>query len=261
MTKSILVLVLSLVSVLAATEMLVAADTEPMPPVDDLVMQVDEYVAKIGKTVDELSTSTNYKLDGEFVVRDANGLALVTLAIGMHPEDSKYKKAVPSIIQAAQDLAKAQQYAEAKKSLEALQASLSASGDLPAMEWKKVADLRPVMKAVPNLSALLKRLTNTEPKMKRAIKKPASIYGATAALAAISQGSIANAADTNKPEEVELWRKECELFRDAALAANAALHDYAEGNIDYAAYWAIHNRMAAACDTCHEIFSPTAVGQ
>ncbi len=232
----------------------------PMPPVADLTIQIDEYVAKIGETLTELDGTTSYKNYGDVVVRDANGLALVALAIGLHPEDSKYKQAAPGIIKAAMELANAEKYDEAQKSFETLKTALTAEGDPSSLQWTKVAELGPVMKAVPNLSALLKRLTNTEPKMKRAARKPERIYGATAALAVISQGSIANAADTNKPDEAALWKKECEQFRDAALAANAALHDYADGKIDYAAYWQAHNRMTEACDTCHKVFSPSAAG-
>ena len=239
----------------------VAAEAVPMPPVEDLAAQIDEYVAKIGATLDDLDGTVNYKSDGDQVVRDANGLALVALAVGMMPVDSKYKKAAPAIIQAATDLAKIDKYDDAKKGYETLRAALTTEGDPSTLRWTKVADLTPVMKAVPNLSSMVKRLTNAEPKLKRAVKKPERLYGATAALAAISHGSIANAADTNKPNEVELWKKECELFRDAAIQANAALHGYADGKIDYAAYWEAHTRMTDACETCHKIFSPGAVGK
>lgn len=238
-----------------------ATQAVPMPPIEDLVLQIDEYVTKIGSTLDDIDGTINYKNDADFVVRDANGLALVALAVGLSPNDSKYKKAAPAIIKAAMELAKIEKYDEALKSYEALKASLTTEGDPSTLAWTKVAELTPVMKAVPNLSSLVKRLTNAEAKLKRAVKKPQRLYGATAALAVISHGSIANAADTKKPDEAELWKKECERFRDAAIAANAALHGYADGTVDFDSYWKAHNVMTEACDTCHKIFSPSAVGK
>ena len=240
-----------------------AAEDTPQPPVADLVIQLDAYVTKIGETLTELHGTVNYKLDSDFVVRDASGLALVALAIALHTDESRYKKSAPAIITQAAALAKIDNYDEALKCFETLKSAVAGEEVIAMARWADVAeevDLTPVMKAVPNLAALLKRLTNTETKMKRMVAKPESVYGATAALAAISQGSIANATDTIKPDERDIWKKECEQFRDAALAVNAALHDYAAGKIDYAAYWKAHNRMTESCETCHALFSPAASG-
>ncbi len=239
---------------------------ESMPPVADLVLQIEEYVAKIDTTLSEIEGTVNYKSDADSVVRDCHGLALVALAVGRHSDNSKYKIAAPAIIQSTLDLARIENYDAAKKGVETLKSALIVEADsltLP-QDGTKVAELRPVMKALPNLSAFVKRQTNTETKLKRAINKPESLeslYAATAAMAAISQGSIANAADTAFPDEVTRWKQECERFRDAAIAANAALHDVADGKIDYAAYRQTHQQMTEACDTCHEVFLPKPVTQ
>ncbi|MDR0870571.1 MAG: hypothetical protein LBN39_07235, partial [Planctomycetaceae bacterium] len=239
----------------------VAAEAVPLPPVADLVGQVDEYIEKIGKSIEDLDGSTNYKADAEAVVRDTSGLSLVALAVGLSPEDSKYKKAAPGIIKAATALGAVDKYDDAKKAFDALKASLTSSGDPASLAWTKVAELAPVMKAVPNLSSSATRWTNTEKKLKAKIKKPEQLYGALAALAVIPQGSIANAKDTGKADQEAQWKKDCEQFRDAALKANAAAHRFADDEADYAAYWNAFKAMTDSCDSCHKTFHAAAVGK
>lgn len=238
-----------------------ANEAIPMPPIADLVGQIDEYVEKLGKTLEELDGTVNYKNDGDFVVRDANALTLVALAVGKAEADSKYKKAAPGIIKTATELAAATQYDAAKKAYDALKTALTSEGDPSTLEWTKTAELQPLMKAVPNLSSTLTRLTNTERKLKTQLKKPERIFGTLAALAVIPQGSIANVKDTSKPDAVAEWKKECEQFRDAAIKANIAVHSFAEEKIDYKTYWAAFKEMTEACDKCHKEFYPSAVGK
>ncbi|MDR2115591.1 MAG: hypothetical protein LBP87_04340 [Planctomycetaceae bacterium] len=238
-----------------------AAEVIPMPPIEDLTGQINEYVEKLGKTLEELDGTVNYKNDGDFVVRDANALALVALAVGKSESDSQYKKAAPGIIKAATELASATQYETAKEVYNKLKTALTSESDPSVLEWTKTAELQPLMKAVPNLSSTLTRLTNTERKLKTQLKKPERIFGGLAALAVITQGSIANVKDTTKPEAVAEWKKECEQFRDAAIKANAAIHSYAEEKIDYQTYWAAFKEMTEACDKCHKEFYPSAVGK
>jgi cytochrome c556 len=97
-------------------------------------------------------------------------------------------------------------------------------------------------------------------------RKPEQIYGALAALAAISQGSIANIHETIKPDAAAEWKKFCEEFRDAALKVNAAAHQYAKDKADgkepnYAAFDTGFKAMTKSCDSCHKVFYPSAVGK
>lgn len=240
----------------------VADEAIPMVPVADLVGQVDEYVERIGKNLEDLDGTVNYKNDADTIVRDSNGLALVALALGMSKDDSKYKKAASEIIKAAMELAKVEKFDDTKKAFDALKTALTSEGDPASLKWIKVADLPPVMKAVPNLSSTLTRLTNAENKLKRTLgKNPERIYGALGALAAISQGSIANVGETTKPDAVADWKKECEQFRDAAIKANAAAHGYADGTVKYDEYWTTFKAMTDTCDHCHQTFYPSAVGK
>ncbi len=239
----------------------IAAETVMFPPAEDLCGQIDEYVTKMGKELDDLDGTTKYKDDADFIVRDCNALALVALSVGMSEDDSPYKKAAPAIIKAALALADAADYASAKKAYAELQESLksTAGGELG---WTKIGKLGPLMKAVPNLSSSLTRLTNTEKKLKTQVEKqPKRLFGSLATMAALMQGSIANAEDTEKPDMKAEWKKECESFRDAALKANVAAHGFAEGTVDYKTYWETFKAMTDSCDKCHQTFYPSAVGK
>ncbi|GHT23993.1 hypothetical protein FACS189419_08620 [Planctomycetales bacterium] len=234
-----------------------AADAVPLPPAADLTAQIDFYVATIDKTIQELDGSTKYKEDADQIVRDANGLILVVKAVGLNAEDSKYKKSVLHIIAAAKKLESAGTFEEGQAALTGLTDSLTGKGAAAeALDWsKKTANLKPVMKAVPNLNAAIKRLGGTDKKFKKSEDK---IIAGLAALAAIAQGSIANVKDTAKPDAEAEWKKECEQLRDTALKANAAAHALVDGKGDFAAFTKAFDEVNNSCHACHEIFSPEA---
>ena len=234
----------------------VTQQTVPLPPVSDLLAQADDYLEKLGGTLKDLDGTSDYKKDADAVVRDTNGLALVALALGLSPEDNKYKKAAPGIITAALALEKVDKLDAANKAYADLKAAFESSGDPATLGWTKIATLGPVMKAVPNLDATAKRLSNSESKLKRAKTNPARITGPLAGLAAIAQGSIANAKETLKPDAEADWKKECEQFRDAAIKANAVVHDFVEEKASYADFDAAYTALSETCESCHKIFQP-----
>ena len=246
-----------------------AAETVPLPPVDDLTAQIDEYVTKIGKTLDDIGGSTKYADDAADIVRDANALALVALALGLNEVDSKYKKSASQIIDSAKALAAAKNREEGQKAHVALKTSLTSQSDGKTLVWTdKIADLKPAMKALPNLSSAVQRVSDTEAKLGRVLGSTQSqrVYGQLASLAVIAQGCIPNVAETSKPDAEEDWKKHCEEFRDAALRANAAAHQYAKDKADgkepsYAAFDASFKAMAESCDSCHKVFYPSAIGK
>jgi cytochrome c556 len=245
-----------------------AAEAVPLPPVEDLTAQVDAYIADIGKSLDALDGSPKYADDAANVVRDANALALVALAIGLSEGDSLYKKAAVPIIAATKTLAAAKNLDEGQKAYVALKTSLKGSGDGSSLSWTgKVAELEPVMKAVPNLSSAVKRITDTERKFNTALKSKAqSIYSQLAALAVLAQGSIPDVAETSKPDAKDEWKTCCEEFRDAALKTNAAARQFGKDTADgkepdYSAFSTSFKAMTDACDSCHKVFHPSAVGQ
>jgi hypothetical protein len=240
-----------------------AAEVVPMPPIDHLTAQADEYMTKLGTNLESLDGTTRYTSDAADIVRDASALSLVALSIGLAEADSKYKKAAPQMIEAAQSLVAAKSLAEGQKAYEGLKSALTSTGGGTPLSWSvKVAQLTPLMKAVPNLNSAVKRQTNTERKLSLQLERsPQQIYGALAALAAISQGSIANVSETSKPESAAEWKKYCEEFRDATLKVNNVTRQYAEKETDYAAFKTAMNAMSASCDHCHAVFYPSAVGK
>ena len=231
----------------------VAQQTIPLPPIADLGAQADDYLEKIGSTLKDLDGTSDYKKDADAVIRDANGLTLVALAIGLSLEDGKYKKAAPGIIAAALALEKVDKLDAANKAYADLKAAFESSGDPATLAWTKVADLGPVMKAVPNLDSAVKRLGNTERKLK---KSPEKVLAPLAGIAAIAQGSVANVKETIKPDAEAEWKKECELFRDAAIKANAVVHAFADEKATYADYDAAYTSLSETCESCHKIFQP-----
>ena len=244
------------------------AEAVPLPPVEDLTVQMDEYIARIGKDLEDLDGSPKYAEDSASIVRDANALALISLAVGLSESDSKYKKSASQIISATQTLAVANNLDEGKKGYEVLKASLSSTGDNKPLAWSdKVAGLAPTMKALPNLSAAVKRVTDTERKLNTILdRNPQLVHGRLAALAVISQGCIPNVIETTKPDAAAEWKKHCEEFRDAALKANAAVRQYAKDKADgkesnYAPFATSFKAMTESCDSCHAVFYPSAVGK
>ena len=243
-----------------------AAETVPLPPAEDLTAQVDAYIAKIGESLEFLEGSIKYAEDAVDVVRDAHALALVALALGLAEADSPYKKHAAQIILATKPLAVAKNFREGTKRYEALKASLTAPGEGSSLTWTdKVADLAPAMKAVPNLHAAVKRVTDTERKLNIVLggTRAQSVYSQLAALAVIAQGTIPNVAETLKPEAVTEWKQYCEEFRDAALKANAAVHQYTKDKAEgkeprYADFDSSFKAMTVSCDHCHTIFHPAA---
>jgi hypothetical protein len=234
----------------------IAQQSVPLPPVADLVAQADEYLDKIGGWLKDLDGTSDYKKDADAVVRDTNGLALIALAIGLSPEDSKYKKAAPGIIAAALALEKVGKLDAANKAYADLKAAYESSGDPTTLGWTKIASLGPVMKAVPNLDATAKRLSNSESKLKRVKTNSIKVTAPFAGLAAIAQGSIANVKETLKPEAEAEWKKECEQFRDAAIKANAAVHAFVKEEATYADFEAAYTALSETCESCHKIFQP-----
>lgn len=245
-----------------------AAETVPLPPLDDLVAQIDEYITKIGSNLDDLDGSPRYAEDATDIVRDTNALSLIALALGLAESESKYKQSASNIIVAAKNLAAAKKFEDGKKEYAALKASLTNPAAGTPLAWSdKVADLTPMMKALPNLSSAVKRATDTEMKLNRTLdRKPQPIYSQLAALAVISQGSIPNVSETTKPEATAEWKKFCEEFRNAALQVNAVAHQFAKDKADgkdpgYADFNTSFKAMSESCDHCHKVFHPNAVGK
>jgi len=244
-----------------------AAKVVPLPPIEDMVAQIDAFITRMGQSLDSLDGSPRYAADAGDIVRDANALALIALAIGMSEMDSKYKKSASHIIEAAKKFAIATTLEEGQKAYEALKVSLTNTETGKPLSWSdRVADLGPAMKALPNLSSALKRVTDTETRLNTNLdRRPQQIFSQLAAMAVISQGSIPNVTETEKTDAVEEWKRYCEEFRDVAIRANVAARRYAQERADgkepdYALFRTAFLAMIESCDDCHRAFYPNAVG-
>jgi len=209
-------------------------------PAEDLVGQVDAYLARLEESV---ANPDAYKEASEGkIARDANTMALISLALGLHDATNKYKAAAPAMVKAAQMIAAAKDFAAAKAAVDKLKKASEgkAGGEL---KWENVASLESLMKQVPMINTRLKK------NLRRFSQKAKESAGDTAVLAVIAQGSMANVEETKKPSEAAKWYEFCAQMRDAAGALNKAIHDGDEKAADKQM-----KAMTTSCDDCHAIF-------
>ena len=239
-------------SLLCLLSLTVSAADVPLPPAADLEEQVDFYIKEFDKSLEDLAASKDFAADANVLARDANTLTIIALALGMSEGDNKYKAAAPEIIKAAQTVADAKDLAAAKAGVAAVKASLTKKST-DKLEWKKMATMEPIMKlAVPRINTGMTRYVRTEATLKRGIP---NIAGATAALAAISQGLMPNFDETTKPDKKDDWVKFSQDFRDAALKANAAIHGFEKGTVSFDDFKAALTTMKEDCEHCHTVFT------
>ena len=148
---------------LLATHLSTAEDPSPAKPstyapAADLENQVDFY---LGRLSDSLASQAEFDLAKQSrVYKDANTLAAILLVLGLHDQPNKYRDSATAAIMSAHALsAGAEDYAVARKSLDALKASVGA-GKGDKLDWSDVADLASLMKQVPVVHASLKRRSN-----------------------------------------------------------------------------------------------------
>ena len=223
-----------------------------LPKADDLAPQIAVYVEKLEKTLDDLDGSVRFAEDADVLYRDANTLALIALALGLSKEDNPYKKAAPAIIEAAMKMETVKNLDEATKAVAEVKKSLKANGNPADLSWEqKVASLKPIMKAVPNINTLVKRNIRTEAAMK---KGPRKVVEGAAIMAVIGQGSIPNAAETIKPNAAKEWKQHCIEFRDAAWDLNRLASEYEAGKTDFDNVQIAFEALTDTCDSCHKLF-------
>jgi hypothetical protein len=211
----------------------------------DLASQVPEY---LGELEDSVKDEDEYADSQTKLIKDANVLILVALALGLHDEDNPYKNAAPAMIKAAQELAAATDYASAKAAIEKVkEAAASTDGDPSTLAWEKVASLPELMKAVPLIHSRLKRYLRGS----RFESYADTTAGLTAVVAVVAQGSMPNADDTDLPNEVEQWHKFCAQMRDASVVVHDAIRAQ-----DEPAAEAGMEKLQQSCDACHAVFHP-----
>ncbi len=246
MTKFFLPTLAVLALTLAAQQTASAVDLPKAPPVsqfapaEDIIAKLDYYVERV---LDDVADPEEYADSQAKVKKDADTIAALALALGLHDQDNKYKAAAPAIIAAANKIAAATEFAAAKAAGDELSAALTSKGDPSSLKWQKVASLKELMEQVPLINSSLKR------GLRRFEREAEDIGVDAAALAVLAQASMANYDETDNPNAADQWFAFCAAMRDAAAKINKAAH---EGNED--AVNAAVEEMTKACDDCHAVF-------
>ena len=207
-------------------------------PAAALTTQVQKYMEEMEE---DLADPAKFADNKDDVAENAAGLTVYFLALGLNDQDSAYKAKAPNLVKAAQKLAAATTHDEAKAAFEAIK---TAEASTEALAWTKVAPLASLMKQVPNIDSKMKR---TIPK--RMDKKQDECLANCAAVAALMQGSIANADETEQPAETVKWAAFSIQGRDAAAAVAKAVAAQ-----DAAAAEEAMTALHKSCDDCHAVF-------
>ena len=237
----------------AAADLDLAPPVSEFAPVEDLVAQVPEYLEELEESVED---EQEYNDSVENIAKRANTFVLIALALGMHDSDNKFKAAAGPMIEAAQELAAAEDYEAAKAGVAKLQKAATVTGDDPAgLKWGHLASLPELMKAVPLINTKMKRPLRSESRLERGADDMA---GHAAVLAVIAQGSLDSVGDTEKPNEVAKWQALCVEMRDKAAAVNTAVRKFRESpSVEgFEATKVAVEELNENCEACHEVFKP-----
>ena len=216
-------------------------------PAADLVAQVADCLDDLKDDVG-VETEEEFKESQESIVRDANALAVLALALGLHDEDNQHKAAAADLIKAAQDLAAASDLAAAKAALAAVETAAAASeGTDGELKWEKVATLLEVHNKAQAVTTSMKNRLDP----RNFEKKADDLAAFSAFMAVVGQASMAHVDEAEDAEQLTQWLDFCTEMRDVAAAVNKATH---AGDRDAAV--AANEKLLQNCHDCHEIFNP-----
>lgn len=232
----------------------VQADAPVAVPAKDLISQIPDYIKQLERAI---ADKEDYEDSKTKIVQKASTLSVIALALGLSEEDHEYKKAAPALLKACQATANSKDYDAAKAGIEAIKKALTdKSGDPSTMKQKKVASMEVLMKVVPLVNTKLKKILPVSKKRAKTLKKnlrggkrKLKAEGCSAVIAAIAQSSISSADETEKPTEVEAWKKFCIQMRDAAIKTNEMVHAADEEKCREAM-----TALQKSCDDCHKVF-------
>jgi len=211
-------------------------------PADDLIREVDALVVSCreGLVDDQV-----YADKSRLITRDAHTLATLALVLAKHDQDHRLKAASPTLLTAAQQLAKAKDYNSAKQAFEAVEDA--ANGEAPVaaadVKWERVAGLGQLMKQVTFVNNRLRR------NFRRFEERSDDNARDAAVLAAIAQMSTYDTHEVKDPTKLDKWYELCGDMRDAAGDLNAQVR---AGN--RAAAEAALANLGKSCEACHETF-------
>jgi cytochrome c556 len=216
-------------------------------PADDLAGELRGIVARLDGL---LAKPDDYdEARQSRIAKEADVAAVVALALTLDEQDHRLKRSAASAIAASQSLAKAPDYAAAKRALDELKATGDGKPATVALalpkQWTPVAPLGLLMKEVPQVNNRLKRAVQGE-HFKSQAKTSAA---ASAALAAIAEEAATDHDAVKKPADVPKWKQLCAEMRDAAGRVNQAIHAGDADRTEQAMA-----QLAQSCEHCHRAF-------
>jgi cytochrome c556 len=211
-------------------------------PADDLVKEVDLLVTTCREgLVDEQV----YMEKSRQITRDAHTLAVLALVLAKHDQDHRLKAAAPTVLTAAQQLAKAKDFMAAKQGFQAVEDAVNGEPPVAAadVKWERVAGLGQLMKQVTFMNNRVRR------NIRRFEERSEDNARDAAALAAIAQVCVFDTHEVKDPAQLDKWYELCGEMRDTAGQLNAHIR---AGNKP-AAETALVN-LGKSCEACHETF-------
>jgi hypothetical protein len=225
-----------------------AAEPPKAPPVstfapaEDLVKQVDLFVAdfKAG-----LASQQDYSDKKIMLTRNAHTLAVLGVALGLHDQQNRLKDSAPALVAAAQELAKAEDYAAAQAAFTQVQQAVAGAAKKgPELKWShKVASLGQIMKQVTATDTRLRRNLRRFDQLAEENARSASL------LAVIAQAAMYDTHEVKNPEELGKWYQMSADMRDIAASVATAIRAK-----DKPAAEAGLKRLTQSCDDCHSVF-------
>lgn len=221
----------------------------------DMESQFTKFFAKLDRDLEDLSLGGDFGDASGNLMRDANVLVLLAMAIAQSDESGDLKAAAPAVLADAKALLAAGDAEAAAAAVKAIKADVaSPAGSAAPVRWEKAAQLAPLMgKIVPSLTSEIKRLSKNEKTLLRAgnIDK---VAGAAALLTVVAEGSRLNVSETTAPDQDALWKEYCDEFAVLSLNVNRTARALSNGGAfdDYAAAL---KELEKTCNVCHAKFS------
>jgi hypothetical protein len=241
-------LVVVVVSLVAAVRL--AADPPAAPKLSSIVpaelvaAQMRQYAQELGEC---LASEEQFKISADKFGKGANTLAVLCLVLAQHDTQTELTKAAPALLKAAQQLAKAKDFAAAKLAQAAIDDALAGKGPSePAPAWGKVASQGKVMKEASDINTKLRNSLR-----RFDLKRLDQNARAAATLAAIATATMYDTHEVSNPDQLPKWYDYCTEFRNATgeLVAKINAKDKAGSS-------AALDRVTKSCDGCHFTFNP-----
>jgi hypothetical protein len=210
----------------------------------DLIAQVNFYLERLTTDLEDASAYGEEQQDR--VIKDANTLAVLGTALGLHDEQHDLKAGAPALTEAAKELAKnSKDHAKASEALKKAQAALEVKSGGGKVAWEGAADLSQLMKQVPIVNNSLRQGV-TGQRFARLKEKTAQT---AATLAALAEASAHDTSFVSDEADTPQWVKISREMRDssAAIARMVRAGDQAGATKEL-------DVLVKTCDDCHHKF-------